>query len=1465
MSSLPRKQGPPASALDPTAALPRGAASGLAPPLRWLAWILTAAALSVVITTPLDVYTQALFGGGVFLAALALSRVGGRYLTLVLMLVSVTVSSRYIFWRVSTTLGSESGVDATLSMVLLVAELYAFLVLLMGYVQTAWPLRRRPVALPADTTLWPTVDIFIPTYNEPLNVVRATILAAKAVDWPADKLAIYVLDDGKRDAFRAFCAQAGVGYLTRPDNRHAKAGNINHALKHTRGDYVAIFDCDHVPTRSFLQLTMGWLVRDDRMAMVQTPHHFYSPDPFERNLGTFRRVPNEGELFYGVIQRGNDLHDATFFCGSCAVIKRGPLEEVGGIAPETVTEDAHTMLKLHRRGYRSAYIDLPLAAGLATESLSAHVGQRIRWARGMAQIFRIDNPLLRRGLRFFQRLCYAAAMLHFFYGIPRIIFLTAPLAYLFFDAHIFNASAPLILAYALPHLAHSVLTNSRVQGRYRHSFWAEVYESVLAYYITIPTTLAIISPKLGKFNVTAKGGVIEDTYFDRKIATPYIALLLLNLAGVGVGVWRVTAGLAELDVVLVNLAWTAYNIAIITAGLAVAWERRQRRTFPRVRARVPAALWLADDRTATGRTRDLSLDGLALETDGRLDLAPGDRLHVALLDGEDTPLPAEVVGRRDRVLQLRFVRPMSIPEESALVRAIFSPPTVWLDWSEQRASDRPLGAAATIFGHALRGAFALPRGLLAAGRRGKGSGAAALLAGLAALALALAPPTAHAQPAEPPPTTQAPAPTASPSSPWKTRSLEDLGLTLGRKRYSTQTTLSLPLFARGDEVLTAARLTVRLDPDAPPPPGVTEIAIAVNGEPVGVIDISGAGSAATPDGDDAHVFDIDSRLLGERNDLSFAFALPEGSCATLVDVGSWLILAGGTLATRSAPLPLPSDLGVLPLPFFDPNADAEITIPVALLAPPSLRAVRVTSLVGAWFGLRAGERIRFPTTLSTLPPTSAVVVMTNAERALAPGVPTVDGPTVLLVDHPADPSGNHKLLVVTGRDEADLETAARRMVLDYEALTTGASVTLTEPPTPASRVPYDAPRWVALGRAVPLSDLAEPGDLTHEGALGGTITLRWRMPPDVFTWPSEHIDLDLAWSQDGPPGVPLPTLKVELNGRFIASLPVPGDGDARRRQGQRLRLPVASLAGYNELAVHVVPPGDGFCPDPEADRVVAALLGESTLGFEDAERFAVLPDIRRFIHDGFPYTRLADLSETAIVLPAAPTAEDVMAAVSFAAHAAAVTGYPPLGARFVGPTGVDGVADRDLVVIGDAARQPLVQRWADALPVAGLPGRPTPPPLPLLARVEAFLLGLDRAGERERLALALERPQAEAGLVIGLESPLRPGRSVVLLTATVPAAMPDFVDIRGFAEATVARTDVLVQSGGDRALFQIGDTYDVGALPLLAEARYFLARHWFLLVPALLLAALLGAWVGKRRLAQLEHRRLAQGGAGSRS
>ena len=676
------------------------------PLARVVAAVGAALLLALVVSVPLDLTGQLIFSAGSFGAALLLSRTPGRLTTLAMIVLSISASSRYMYWRVTDTVGFTNWVDACFGFGLLLAELYAFLVLLIGYFQTAWPLQRRPVPMPQDVDTWPSVDVFIPTYNEPLEVVKQTVFSAMQMDWPEDRLHVYVLDDGRREEFRDFCQELGVGYLTRDNNAHAKAGNINAALAVTDSEYVTIFDCDHIPTRSFLQICMGWFIRDPKLAMLQTPHHFFSPDPFEKNLDTFHAMPNEGELFYGIVQDGNDLWNAAFFCGSCAVINRAPLLEIGGVAVETVTEDAHTALKLSRHGYNTAYLALPQAAGLATESLSAHVGQRIRWARGMAQICRVDNPLFGPGLKLGQRLCYFNAMLHFFYGLPRLVFLTAPLAYLLFSAHVFQATAAMITAYALPHLMHASITNSRIQGRFRYSFWNEVYESVLAWYIMRPVLVAFVNPKLGKFNVTAKGGVIEHSYFDWSIARPYLILLLLNLLGFVVGIWRMVAVGPSSEVfstLVINMVWTAYNIILTSASLAVASETRQVRSTPRVTAALPAALRFADGKTLVCETDDFSQSGVGLRVPNELQLETGSEVHVSLFrTDEEGTFPAQVTFSGGGRLGLRF-EGLSLRQQADIARLTFARADAWIDFWGNRQHDKPLTSLKSVMVIGVRG------------------------------------------------------------------------------------------------------------------------------------------------------------------------------------------------------------------------------------------------------------------------------------------------------------------------------------------------------------------------------------------------------------------------------------------------------------------------------------------------------------------------------------------------------------------------------------------------------------------------------------------------------------------------------------------------------------------------------------------------------------------------------------------
>ena len=235
---------------------------------------------------------QLIFFITLWLVALILKKIPGQLALLTLVLMSVIASSRYLWWRYSTTLVWFNLQSEIFGVLLIFAETYVTLVLILGYFQSLWPLNRQPVKLPKDPNDWPSVDVMIATYNESLDIVKLGIYAALGMDWPQEKLNIYLLDDGNRPEFKKFAQEVNVNYIARSTNEHAKAGNINHALKKTSSEFIAFFDCDFITTRAFLQLTMGCFLQDKKMAFIQTPHHFFSEDPFERNLNPSHKVPN---------------------------------------------------------------------------------------------------------------------------------------------------------------------------------------------------------------------------------------------------------------------------------------------------------------------------------------------------------------------------------------------------------------------------------------------------------------------------------------------------------------------------------------------------------------------------------------------------------------------------------------------------------------------------------------------------------------------------------------------------------------------------------------------------------------------------------------------------------------------------------------------------------------------------------------------------------------------------------------------------------------------------------------------------------------------------------------------------------------------------------------------------------------------------------------------------------------------
>ena len=582
--------------------------------VRLAAWALTAAFALLFVTQPISVGTQLALATSVIVVMLAVWRWGrGLFARWAFLACGSLVVIRYIFWRATSTLPPlDQPVNFAIGLLLIVAELYCVLILVISLVINADPLERRPPEREDDAAL-PTVDVFIPTYNEDEFILATTIAAARSMDYPAAKLTVWLLDDGgtdqkcadanpaKAEAARArraslqqLCAQMGARYLTRARNEHAKAGNMNNGLRTATGAIVVVFDADHAPFRSFLRETVGHFAKDPKLFLVQTPHVFLNPDPIERNLRTFGAMPSENEMFYSVTQRGLDKWDGSFFCGSAALLRREALDVAGGFSGITITEDCETAFELHAKGWHSAYVDKPLIAGLQPETFESFIGQRSRWCQGMFQILLLKNPLFKRGLKPIQKLAYLSSMTFWFFPLPRMVFTVAPLLHIFFDVKIFVSSMDEALAYTATYMVVNLMLQNYLYGRVRWPFVSELYEYVQGVYLAKAIVAVVLKPRKPTFNVTAKGVSLDADHLSG-LATPFFVIFGLLAVGAITAFTRYfTEPGAEL-MLIVGL-WTSFNLVIAGAALGVVAERREPDRFPR----------LAIDRAGT-----LALDGRA--------------------------------------------------------------------------------------------------------------------------------------------------------------------------------------------------------------------------------------------------------------------------------------------------------------------------------------------------------------------------------------------------------------------------------------------------------------------------------------------------------------------------------------------------------------------------------------------------------------------------------------------------------------------------------------------------------------------------------------------------------------------------------------------------------------------------------------------------------------------------------------
>ncbi|WP_126147572.1 glycosyltransferase family 2 protein [Synechococcus elongatus] len=612
---------------------------------------------------------------------------------------------RYELWRFFGSLNLDDPLNGTLSVLLFFAELLTVVNTIAFFLHTIFSYDRSPEAdilsqAVISQAYQPSVDIILPTYNEGVDILRRSVIACQAMDYSNKK--VFLLDDTRRPEVRALAEELGCGYFDRPDNKHAKAGNINHALPYLSGELLVVFDADFVPSKNFLIRTIGFF-QDPKTGLLQTPQHFFNEDPISVNLGLEGILNNEQNLFFRFIQPSRDYFNSVICCGTCFVIRRSALDEIGGIPTESITEDYFTSIKLQTHGYRVKYLNEALAAGLAPETISAYVNQRLRWGQGTLQsLFTDSNFLTVPGLNWQERLSQSLSIVYWFLSIPRVVFLVVPLAFLIFGLAPLRATVNEILYFFLPYYIANIMAFSWLTEGRRSAFWSDVYETIICVPMAITILRTLVSPKGKPFKVTPKGDTNSDGItINWSLITPLLTVMILTIIGIVMRSSSLQDTNVNPDSLAINIVWAVYNLSLLLICILVAIDVPQRRhtRFSHEEAcelRLGAVVF-------SGVTEDLSEEGgriLLNRFEGLVDIE--DEAPQTTLEGifrlrspsplADMPIHAEVRWHDRRALAaLRFEAAvtevevrlyfsnLTLAEQRRLIPYLYCQPGQWQD------------------------------------------------------------------------------------------------------------------------------------------------------------------------------------------------------------------------------------------------------------------------------------------------------------------------------------------------------------------------------------------------------------------------------------------------------------------------------------------------------------------------------------------------------------------------------------------------------------------------------------------------------------------------------------------------------------------------------------------------------------------------------------------------------------------
>lgn len=445
----------------------------------------------------------------------------------------------YLTFRLVATLSLDTFANATCSIAFFLSECFVHARIMVGNFSMLRLTDRSAEADESERAVHsgeyvPEVDVFVPTYSESAWLLRRTIVGCQAIDYP--KKTVWLLDDMRRPEMRALAAELGCNYLDRPDNRGAKAGNLNHARGRSRGEFIVVFDADFIPTRDFISRTVGFF-RDPQVAMVQTPQNFYNDDAVTRNLGLEGVLEDEQRLFFRALQPGRDAANAIVCHGSCFIVRRSALEEIGGIPTETITEDWATSIKMQAAGYKLYYLNEALSGGMSADTSGEFIEQRSRWAQGTLQaLFASTHPLHTPGLTWRQRVLHMSSIFYYLGSVSNLLNLVLPLFFLFGGVTIMRMTVPEMIFYRIPFTLGYYLLYSWLTLGMRSAIWSEVYDALLAPTMALTVVRTLVHPFGAGFRVTNKSKHLEKISVNWSAAIPFIVLLALHVAGIAYAV-----------------------------------------------------------------------------------------------------------------------------------------------------------------------------------------------------------------------------------------------------------------------------------------------------------------------------------------------------------------------------------------------------------------------------------------------------------------------------------------------------------------------------------------------------------------------------------------------------------------------------------------------------------------------------------------------------------------------------------------------------------------------------------------------------------------------------------------------------------------------------------------------------------------------------------------------------------------